>query len=287
MGQVSNLANEATNKAGRAAGTAGRAVSNHSDKLEWLAKAGWFAKGALYVTLGTLAIMAAVGEGGGLSGSKGVLQWVAGQPFGKVLLVAAVIGFSCYALWRFAQAIVDPERHDDKKSEVFKRLGWAASGILHGSLAVAAFQMFQGQSGGSSKQTWLAKAMSAGTWGVVLVGLLGAGAIAAGLYQFKKAAKLGFMDDVNTSAMSRNEIKALKVVGRAGHAARGVTFPIIGYFLIMAAVNHNASQAKGMGGALSELAKTSWIALAVIAVGLTAYGVLQFFYTRYRHINMT
>jgi hypothetical protein len=47
------------------------------------------------VPLGILAVMAAVGGGGGLHGSTGVLEWVATQPFGRVLLVVAGVGFFC------------------------------------------------------------------------------------------------------------------------------------------------------------------------------------------------
>ncbi|MCR9162443.1 MAG: DUF1206 domain-containing protein [Nannocystaceae bacterium] len=253
--------------------------------LSNLAKAGWAAKGSLYVTLGVLAVMAAVGEGGGMSGSRGVLAWVEQQPLGRVLLVAAGVGFAAYAIWRFAQAVVDPQSHDSTGAEVATRIGWAASGILHAGLSVAAFQMFAG-SAGSSKKTWLAAAMSWGDWGTWLVGALGLGAIIAGAHQLIQAAKLGFMDEVSTAEMSDKEVKALETVGRFGHGARGVTFPIIGYFLIAAAVNHSASQAKGLGGALSELARASWLVLAVVAVGLTSYGVLQFFYVRYRNVEV-
>lgn len=261
-------------------------MQNSNSKFQTLAKVGWAAKGALYVTLGALAVMAAVGEGGSLLGSKGVLQWLAGQAFGRILLITAGIGFSAYSLWRFAQAITDPEQHKDTKSMVAKRLGWTASGVMHASLAVAAFQMFAGQGSGEGKQIWISKMMAAGSWGVVLVGALGLIAIGVGLYQFKRAAELGFMKDLNANEMSSGERKAIKIVGRVGHSARGVVFPIIGYFLLMAAFNHNASQAKGVGGALSELGQTSWIALAVIAAGLAAYGVLNLFYARYRRATV-
>src|SRR5690606_20897975 len=88
------------------------AVAAHREKLQLAAKVGWGTKGALYLTLGILALMAGFGSGGQISGSEGVLQWIQNQPLGSVLLVIAALGFSCYAIWRFVQAALDPEAHD-------------------------------------------------------------------------------------------------------------------------------------------------------------------------------
>ena len=259
----------------------------HRDKLSMAASIGWAAKGALYVCLGVLAVMAAIGEGGAIMGKQGVLHWIASQPFGRVLLALAGIGFACYALWRFVEAIVDPHRHPDKKTMIAKRVGSAASGVLHAGLSVAAFQMLAGNSPGNGRHTWLAKAMSMGTGGVVLVCALGVIAILVGLYQFKKAASLEFMDEVDRGRMSHREVSVLRAVGRAGYAARGVVLPVIGYFLIVAALARNPSAAKGTGGALGALAQAGWWVLAIVAVGLTAYGILQLFFAKYRRVRLS
>lgn len=262
-------------------------MRQHRDKIEMAAKAGWIAKGGLYVTLGILALTAAVGSGGALTGNEGVLQWISNRPFGTLLLVLAGIGLACYALWRFAQAIVDPEVHKDHKEMIVKRLGWALSGAMHVALSVAAFQLVVGGGdGGQSKQTWLSQILSSG-FGAFVVGVLGVTAIGYGLYQFKKALDLAFLQDVDTGAMSHNERKTLRVVGRLGLAARGVVFPIIGYFLVKAAVESDASEAAGVGGALGQIAETSWILLAIVALGLSAYGVLQLFFAKYRRVRVS
>ncbi len=273
------------NRVGNVEHKAAARVREHRDKIEMAAKAGWIAKGALYLTLGVLALLAAIGSGGAITGSEGVLQWVAGMPFGTVLLVLAGIGLACYALWRFAQAIVDPEVHKDKKEMIAKRIGWTLSGAMHVALSVAAFQLVAGRSGGSSKQTWLAQILSSG-FGAFVIGVLGVVAIAFGLYQFKKAVDLAFLQDMDTHAMSPKERKTLRLVGRLGLAARGVVFPIIGYFLLEAAVESDPSEAAGVGGALGEIAEAGWFLLALVAIGLAAYGVLQLFFAKYRHVRV-
>jgi hypothetical protein len=59
----------------------------HSDTVEKLARFGYAVKGVVYGLIGVLAVMAALGEGGQTSGSRGVLSTIAGGPFGQVLLV--------------------------------------------------------------------------------------------------------------------------------------------------------------------------------------------------------
>lgn len=256
-------------------------------KVQVAAKAGWAAKGALYITLGVLALMAAFGEGGQTAGGQGVLQWVAQQSFGTVLLMLSGIGFSCYALWRFIQAIIDPESHKSEAVGTLKRIGWAASGLVHAGLAFASFQLATGSgSGGQDKQMWLSKAL-AQEWGPYFIGALAVFVIGVGLYQFKKAIKLGFMDDVNTGKMTAKEEKTFRIAGRLGLASRGVVFPIIGYFLMKSAIEANASAAQGagVGGALDKIAEAGMLPLAIVAFGLVAYGVLQLFFVRYRNVS--
>ncbi|MFW5741414.1 MAG: DUF1206 domain-containing protein, partial [Myxococcota bacterium] len=91
---------------------------------------------------------------------------------------------------------------------------------------------------------------------------------------------------VDTASMSHKEQKTFRFVGRVGLAARGVVFPIIGYFLVKSAVNASPGTAKGVEGALEQIAQAGVIPLAIVAAGLAAYGVLQFFFAKYRHVSV-
>lgn len=256
-----------------------------SKRWQTLARAGWAAKGSLYFTLGGLALLAAVGEGGRLLGTKGVLAWVLGQPFGRALLFLAAVGLACYALWRCARAIHSPTS-DDSMKERIARIGSALTGLLHAALSVAAFQMLAGGGSAGGPQTWIGRLMSVGPVGTGLVTMTGLVVIGVGLYQFKRAADLDFMEDLDADGFSLDGFRALRIVGRIGHAARGVVLPIIGYSLARAAFLHDPNQAKGTGGALAELAQTSWIILAITAVGLMAYGLLNLVFARYRRAQV-
>lgn len=184
--------------------------------------------------------------------------------------------------------VVNPARHESTAKMVAKRVGWGASGAVHAGLAIAAFQGMSGSSQagqGGGQKIWLSSMMQE-SWGPIVIGLLGIGVVGVGLFQFAKAVKLRFLEDVDTGAMSAKEQKVLRVVGRMGLAARGVVFPIIGYFLIQAALTADPNKAKGVGGALHEIAQSGWLMLAVIAIGLTAYGILQLFFAKYRRLSL-
>jgi len=68
--------------------------------------------------------------------------------------------------------------------------------------------------------------------------------------------------------------------------ARGVVFGIIGFFLVQAALNSNANEARGLSGALRALEQQSygqWV-LGIVALGLIAYGFYMLVLARYRRI---
>ena len=76
-------------------------------------------------------------------------------------------------------------------------------------------------------------------------------------------------------------------LGRLGHAARGVVFVIVGWFLIRAAMTYDPAEAGGLAEALDALRGAPygvWL-LAVVAAGLVAYGAFQFVHARYRVIR--
>lgn len=63
------------------------------------------------------------------------------------------------------------------------------------------------------------------------------------------------------------------IVSRAGHAARGTVFVLIGIVVVQAVASYDPSEARGLAGALRALQGTSygpWL-LGLVAVGLFGY----------------
>ncbi len=219
---------------------------------------GYAAKGFVYAVVGILAAQAAIGGGGKTTNTKGALKTIVTQPFGKVLLALVAIGLVGYVLWRFVQAIQDPENKGTDAKGLITRLGYGFSGIAYADLALSAARLVfgsgGGSSGGSSTQTWTARLL-AQPFGQWLVGTVGAIVIAIAGYQFYRAYSAKFRKKLKTHQMSRTEQTWATRVGRFGLATRGITFLIIGWFLIQAALQAQAQKARGLGGALETLAQ--------------------------------
>lgn len=261
--------------------------ADHSDAIASLARVGYAAKGLVYLLIGGLAAMVAFGVGGQLSGSKGAIKVIAGQPFGQFLLWATAFGLAAYALWRGIQAIFDPEGTSDDAKNIVKRLGYAVSGIAYGGLGVATVQMAMGGSGGGdTKQTYLAKIMNlpGGQWIVGIIALIVA---AVGMQQFYKGYTEKFMEILKTSEMSSTEQTWARRVGKIGLMARGVVLGIMSYFLLIAASSSRSSEVKDVGGALRSIASKNHgvIMLAIVALGVVAYAIHLFSMARYRRID--
>lgn len=261
---------------------------NPSSWVERLARFGYAAKGVVYGIVGLLAAQAAFGAGGKTTDTQGALQAIVTQPFGKVLLGLVAIGLFGYVLWKFVQAVKDPENKGTDAKGILQRIGYAISGIIYTGLALSAVKIILGSGGGNSNSTedWTARLLSQpfGQW---LVGTIGAFIIGLGFYQFYKAFTAKLRKELNLHDLSQTEQEWVKAICRFGIAARGVVFCVIGFFLIQAARQSDASQAQGLGEALQTLAQQpygAWI-LGIVALGLVAYGIYMVMQARYRQIN--
>jgi hypothetical protein len=108
----------------------------------------------------------------------------------------------------------------------------------------------------------------------------------AGVYQFHKAWTANFEDHLRTQRMSPGARRWARRIGRFGLPARGVTFLIVGWFLVRAALRLNAREVRDFGGALRTLQAQeygNWL-LGIVALGLISYGLLSFVDARYRRI---
>lgn len=257
--------------------------------IERLARFGYAAKGVVYAIVGLLAAQAAFGAGGRTTDTKGALSAIVTQPFGKFLLSLVAIGLIGYVIWRFVQAIKDPEQKGTDAKGLAQRVGYAANGLIYASLALSAIGIVigSGSAGNSnSSQDWTAKLLSQpfGQW---LVGIVGAFVIGLGFYQFLKAYKAKFRKEMDLSQVSNTHKEWIMAIARFGLAARGVVFSVIGFFLIQAARQYDPSEVRGLGEALQVLAQQpygAWI-MGIVAIGLIAYGIYMIIQGRYRRLD--
>jgi hypothetical protein len=258
----------------------------HSDSLEKLMRVGFVCKGIVYVLIGILALLVALGEGGETTGSKGAVARIASQPFGEFALAVIGVGLLAYALWRFICAFRDSEHEGSDAKGMSKRAGYVFSGAVYTSTAFYALQLLAGNggSGGDQTQTWTARLMDAPA-GVFLVFAAGVATVVGGLYQIHKGWREKFRQHLRSLPAGRNWVIR---AGKWGYIARGIVFAIIGMFIMIAAVQHDPAQARGLEGALDTLAQQplgTWL-LGFVAAGLACYGAYSIIEGRYRKLNL-
>ncbi len=162
------------------------------------------------------------------------------------------------------------------------RLGYAVTGIANAAQGVGGHQIVVGsgnvgKSTTASTQDWTALLLKQ-PFDVALVLLVGLVVIGLAFYMFSEAYTARFRARLNLTGLTTQVWKWVVGLGRIGYAALGVVFAIIGIFLTVAAVQHNARKALGLDGTLKELAHQpfgSWL-LSILALGLVASGVYSF-----------
>lgn len=257
--------------------------------IERLARAGYVAKGSVYLLVGILALQAAAGAGGRTTGTAGVFHVILRQPLGRWLLGATAVGLAGYAVWRLICAVIDPERRGKrgwKRSAV--RVGYAGTAAIHAGLAWQAARLALGHGGGGGDgqaESGTARLLAApfGTW---LVAAVAIGIAGYGVAQIVKGFRRDAVRRLHLETLGAQECRIVLRAARAGLISRGIVFGLVATFLARAALHHDASEAGGLGQALQTLARQPYapVVLGTVAVGLAAYGAFQLALARYRPI---
>ena len=259
------------------------------DTAPWIrgfARLGFASRGVVYVLMGWIALQAALGPTQ-TEDSSGALRSLLDDPLGRIIVGVIALGLACYTLWRAYAATVNPEN-----DETGSRLHNAGVAIVHAALTVTAAGVAlsnRGGGGGSSDQEaagWAARVMElpVGRW---LVAAAGAAIVGYGLYQLYRAVTADLDDMLDLSELSATRREWVRRVSRFGVAARGVVFVLIGIFAAQAAVEYDASEARGFAGALESLQQRPygpWL-LGIVAAGLVSYGVYALVRARYRVVG--
>lgn len=246
---------------------------NGASRMETATRAGFAARGIMYLLIAFLALWSGRSEDG--AGALKLLE----SGSGRVLLAVMALGFLAYGIWRIAEAVIDSEGHGSKAKGLAVRAGGAVSGVIHLGLGLYAAKLAAGrpaESGGTEGGAATALSLPGGE---VLL-LVAAGAVlATAAVNLLKAAKGGFLKHPDARAAEQAWVKW---VGRGGYAARGVVFAIMALFFWRAAQAASAAKAGGIGDALDWL--SGWPRL-LVAAGLGLFGIFSLVEARYRRIN--
>jgi hypothetical protein len=249
-----------------------------SPLMEALARLGYGVRGLIYITMGLLALGVALGKSGASTDQQGAIATIGRQPAGMFLLWVVLIGLVCYSLWGVVRAVLDPLHKGHDPKGLLWRGGYLFSAASYAILIVPTYDLISGagrtaQNGAQSQQTM--ESIMSKPWGPWAVGLIGLVVVAVGLQQIYQGFKASFDQQFQTYAMTAQEVKWAKQLGRFGTMARGIVFVLVGGLISLAAYHSDPSQPVGIDAALKTLKDQPygiWL-LGIVALGLMAFGV--------------
>jgi hypothetical protein len=267
----------------RASGAARRASDSRAARA--LARAGLTARGVLYILIGWVAILVALGQTSHQADQQGALQLLAGQPYGLVSLWLLGIGFAGYGLWRLSEAAFGVTGEANSAGPRVKSLVRA---VIYAFFAYLTFKIISGAGGGSqtSKQQDLTATVMHHPGGRWLVGLVGLVIVIAGLVLVAEGVRRKFLKYLQLAQMSLRTRRIVEWLGMIGTAARGAVFALAGILVIEAAVTYKPAKAGGIDKALLTLRNQPFgeFLLILAALGLIIFGVYGLCEARWRKV---
>ena len=278
LGEEHTLVTRTARRRGRhSARYAGRRAAN-SGALRFLARAGLAARGVMYVIIGWIAAQIAFGHSRQQADRTGALHSVGSTPVGGVLLWLLVIGFIGMALWRLSEALYGSPGTNSLK--ITQRVAALARAVIYAVIAYGVLKYTLGEGGpqSSDKQSVdLTATLLRHPGGRALVVVIGLAFIGGGLYLAYQAWRKKFRRDLELGQMRAGTRRVVEWLGEYGGMARGVVFVTAGIFLVVAAVDAQPQQAKGVDSSLRTLAGTPlgpWL-LLLVAIGLIMFGLFS------------
>ena len=258
--------------------------------LEAFARMGYAAKGVVYLIIGVMAGLFALGRRNRPGDFSTVLLQSLHEPFGEVLLALLTLGLFGYGVWCLIQAILDTENKGTTIFGIVTRVFYAGVGFVYLAIGWSAIQLLTRTStvreGDQPEQEWTARVFGISPvtrWFAVLAGF---GFLGFCIYEIRRLYIEGI--EILRPEGRKELIDNIAMhIGQVGIVARAALFAIIGSSLIWSGITFDPHKVRGISGALIEVQREPdgrWLLMA-IAIGLTAYGVYMFLLAWRRRIN--
>lgn len=266
-----------------------RRVPPLRDLVELAARVGYGARGFVYLSVGVLILLAAIGLIGDAVGTMGALEWLAQRRLGRLWALLIGLGLTAFVMWRILQSIFDADHEGRSWKGLGTRLSQLLSGLSYAAMAVGAYGLIAGapadpvRQGEVESQAYAAAvlALPLGRWLLVAGGLAIFG---IGVSNIVKAWREDFTEYL---ACSDRLCRRVAPLARAGHVARGLAYLPLASLVLLAGLDAQASEVTSFGSALEAVKRQpagSWI-LAVAALGFVAFGAFSFIEARFRRIR--
>ena len=255
-----------------------------SPAAHFVARAGLTARGVIYILVGWVAVLVALGHSSREADQQGALHLLAGKSYGLVSLWLLGLGFAGYALWRLSEAAFGVT---GDRPGAGPRLKSLARAVIYAGLSYLTFTVISGtdRSQSARQQDMTATAMQHPA-GRVLVGVAGLVIVACGITLVVEGARKKFMKYLQTAQMSARVRHVAKLLGVTGTIARGLVFALAGVLVVDAAVTHKASESGGIDKALLTLRDQPFGEFLVLlaALGLVVFGLYGLCEARWRRV---
>jgi Domain of Unknown Function (DUF1206) len=257
---------------------------NTRSKFHLLARAGYGARGIVFLLVAGLALFSTFA--GGRADTQSALQAILQQPFGRIWIGLIGLGLAGFVVWRVAQSLANADGQDDDMKGYAIRAALFGSAVTYAGLALTALGMALQMSGGggSGGEEGLAAWVMAQPFGRYLAGIIGIGFVIGGVVTAMKGIKRRFGRYLELDTEKNSPAVLVSIYGLV---ARGAVFGIVGVFFVYAAFTVDPQQAGGMADALAWVHGLPFGGLiyAVVALGLAAFGLYNFVEARYRRIS--
>jgi hypothetical protein len=200
------------------------------------------------------------------------------------------VGLLAHVAWRVALAVRGEPGDDEDGSSVAKRAFNAGRAVVYLSLTAAAVRLLtrSPSSGGDDdtqeRSTSVVLGLPAGRY---LVMAAGAVVIGVGVWNVRKAVTRSFCEDLDLSSLGESRRRFVDILGVGGFIARGFAFALVGWFLVVAGLQHDPDESRGLDDALQELVSTTHgpPLLLALALGLMLFGAFQLVDARLRRVD--
>jgi Domain of Unknown Function (DUF1206) len=264
--------------------------------LRAVIRLGLVCRGTVYLLVGYLAFRLALathGRVGAPASGAGAVQAAAAVGWGRVSLVLLVAGLGAYALTQLLEAVFRPAHAQSTIGRWRQRAVSSWGCLLYSVFCLTTARLLMAPRPKETAQsehrqdTDLTAALLRTGWGRLLLALVGALVLAAGVEVGRRSVRLDFRERFTARHMSRALATLTRALGAVGCIARSVVFVLVGVFVLKAAVLSNAQQTKGLDATFRSVASSAygtWL-LAALAFGLLCYGLYCLLEARYRDLT--
>ncbi|HET9159279.1 MAG TPA: DUF1206 domain-containing protein [Caulobacteraceae bacterium] len=259
--------------------------------LELASRVGYLARGVVYISVGLIAFLAAIGVAPRPRGPIAALEAWGEWRFGVFLLWLTAFGLAAFCGWRIMQSVFNVEGRSPGLAGWCGRIGQGFSALMYLVLTWSAFKLIDTLADlhqlddAASTRAVVKTLLNFPFYGAKIVLAVGVVTMAIGVGNLVQAALRNFAKRLRCNPKFGR--KAIRLA-RIGYSARGVVFFLVGLSIATAGLHSSDAEAQSAGGALSYLRALPFgdALLGFTAIGLIAFGLFAFVEARYRDIGM-